>query len=170
MSDFDRLLQRHKDSVYRQMLRYCGNPTDAEDALSDAILKAYRSLDSLKEREAFRPWLVQIGRRVCGRMKHRQSLRPALSLAALEEEGVQPHAPDPTPEELALAAETKTCLYRALEEIPEPYRGAYVASDLEDKSNQEAAAEAGITLAAYKSRLHRARAMLRERVDKTFCP
>ena len=58
-ADFDSLTRLHKDSVYRQMLRVCGNSEDAEDVLVEALLKAYRHLDQLRESAAFRAWLAQ---------------------------------------------------------------------------------------------------------------
>jgi DNA-directed RNA polymerase specialized sigma24 family protein len=64
-TDFDALTRQHKDSVYRQLLRVCGNHEDAEDVLVEALLKAYRHLNQLRDSEAFRAWLAQIGRRVC---------------------------------------------------------------------------------------------------------
>ena len=49
MKDFEKLANQHKDAVYRQMLRVCGNREDAEDVLIEALLKAYRNLDRLRD-------------------------------------------------------------------------------------------------------------------------
>src|SRR5450755_1491801 len=65
--DFEDLANQHKDAVYRQLMRACGNREDAEDVLIEALLKAYRNLDQLRETGAFRAWLAQIGRRAGGR-------------------------------------------------------------------------------------------------------
>lgn len=88
--DFDALTREHKDSVYRQMLRVCGNREDAEDAedvLVEALLKAYRHLNQLRDSAAFRAWLAQIARRVCWQLKEREALLPLLQLSTLEQEG-----------------------------------------------------------------------------------
>src|SRR5438552_13372746 len=85
--EFDRLTREHKDSVYRQMLRICGNREDAEDVLVEALLKAYRHLGQLRDSTAFRAWLAQIAKRVCWQLKEREALLPLLQLSALEEEG-----------------------------------------------------------------------------------
>ena len=69
--DFEALANQHKDAVYRQLMRACGNREDAEDVLIEALLKAYRNLDQLHESGAFRAWLAQIGRRVCWQLKQR---------------------------------------------------------------------------------------------------
>lgn len=63
--DFEKLANEHKDTVYRQMMRACGNREDAEDVLVEALLRASRHLDQLRESVAFRAWLAQIARRVC---------------------------------------------------------------------------------------------------------
>ena len=63
--NFEALTQQHKDAVYRQMIRVCGNREDAEDVQVEALLKAYRHLDELRDSAAFRGWLAQIARRVC---------------------------------------------------------------------------------------------------------
>jgi hypothetical protein len=85
--DFERLVNEHKDAVYRQMIRACGNRKDAEDVLIEALLKAYRNLDQLRAHQAFRAWLAQIGRRVCWQLKKREALLPLLQLSELESEG-----------------------------------------------------------------------------------
>ena len=84
---FEHLAEAHKDTVYRQMFRACGNREDAEDVLIEALLKAYRHLDQLRDQDAFRPWLAQIARRVCLRLKEKSALAPLLQLSQLEEEG-----------------------------------------------------------------------------------
>ena len=76
--DFESLAAEHKDAVYRQLIRTCGNQEDAEDVLVEALLKAYQHLDQLREHSAFRPWLAQIGRRVCWHLKEREALRPLM--------------------------------------------------------------------------------------------
>jgi RNA polymerase sigma-70 factor (ECF subfamily) len=58
--NFEELANEHKDAVYRQMLRVCGNHADAEDVLMEALLKAYRSLGQLREAAAFRAWLGRL--------------------------------------------------------------------------------------------------------------
>lgn len=163
--DFDSLMRRHKDVVYRQMLRVCGNREDAEDALSTALMKAYGALGSLDKEESFRPWLIQIGRRVCGRMKHKEHLRPVFELEGLEAAGLQLVASGPTPEEQTLEDEMRDCLMSSLAELSPLYRQAYELVDLQDADLETSAQTLGISLAALKSRLHRARHMLREKVE-----
>src|SRR5215467_13814564 len=78
--DFEALANKHKDAVYRQMLRVCSNREDAEDVLIEALFRAYRYLDKLERPEAFRAWLASIGRRVCWRLKRREAVLPLIQL------------------------------------------------------------------------------------------
>src|ERR1700756_3945250 len=97
--DFETLTRRHKDSVYCQMMRVCGNREDAEDVLVEALLSAYRHLDQLRDSAAFRAWLAQIARRVCWQLKKREALLPLLQLSAVEDPAAEISAPGPTAEQ-----------------------------------------------------------------------
>lgn len=163
---FDRLLARHKDTVYRQMVRMCGNPEDAEDVLGEALLNAYRSMTQLRDEEAFRGWLAIIARRTCGRLKRREALAPVVRLADLSEQGIELAAGEALPPEQAIEAETKACLLAVIASLPPLYRAVYELRDLEDRPAREVAERLGISVAAVKSRLHRARALVREGLDR----
>ena len=162
---FDRLVSQHKDAVYRQMVRMCGNADDAEDVLGEALLKAYRAMDQLGDEEAFRGWLAIIARRTCGRLKRREALAPVWSLAELADFGVEPTDTAHLPDIQAIEAETKSCLLAVIASLPPIYREVYEMRDVQELSAQESAEQLGISVAAVKSRLHRARALVRAGVD-----
>ena len=163
--DFDRLAEQHKDAVYRQMLRVCGNREDAEDVLIEALLKAYRSLDTLEAHEAFRSWLGRIASRVCWQLRRREALLPLLQLSAVEEEGFEAIDAKPSAEDLARLAEMKAIFAAALQSLPDDYRAVYELRALEQLSGEETATQLGLSLSAMKSRWHRARKLLREHID-----
>jgi RNA polymerase sigma-70 factor (ECF subfamily) len=163
--DFERLSHQHKDAVYRQMVRVCGNREDAEDVLIEALLKAYRSLDDLEAPEAFRSWLARIANRVCWQLKRRESLQPLLQLSVLEESGGELADRSPSAEEQAGAAEMKHLFTVALCSLPENARAVYELRAIEELSGEQTANRLGISLAAMKSRWHRARKLMRERLD-----
>lgn len=163
--EFDQLAMRHKDAVYRQMVRMCGNADDADDVLSDALLSAYRSLHQLSDEAAFQGWLAIIARRTCGRLKKREALAPLLKLTELEQIGQEPIDSAPSPEQQVLEAETKACLLRVMDQLPPIYREVYELRDVEGLSASTAAAQLGISVAAVKSRLHRARALVRAGIE-----
>ena len=164
-SDFESLTREHKDSVYRQMIRVCGNREDAEDVLVEALLKAYRHLDQLRDSSAFRGWLAQIARRVCWQLKERESLLPLLQLSTLEDEGRELRHDQPTPEEQLARRQMKQLLDDAIAALPSLYRTAYQLRDIQDLPGDEVARTLGISRAAMKSRLHRARDLVRAHLD-----
>jgi RNA polymerase sigma-70 factor (ECF subfamily) len=165
--EFEKLVEENKDAVYRQMVRVCGNHTDAEDALGEALLKAHRASGSLRDQDAFRGWLAMIARRVCGRMKKRE--KATVSIQALEEEGFEMPAEMESIEEQMAEKQLKSCVQDALEDVPEIYREVYLMRDIEGLSGEETAEKLGISLAAMKSRLHRARGLVREKIDLAMC-
>jgi len=163
--DFDALTRQHKDAVYRQMLRVCGNRQDAEDVLIEALLKAYRHLNQLRDSSAFRAWLAQIARRVCWQLKEREALLPLLQLSTLDEEGRELPAGDPSPEASLARRQLKQLLDHAISTLPELYRAVYTVRDIEDIPGDEAARKLGISRAAMKARLHRARDLVRAHLE-----
>jgi RNA polymerase sigma-70 factor (ECF subfamily) len=163
--DFEDLVNEHKDAVYRQMIRTCGNREDAEDVLIDALLKAYRNLDQLRAQEAFRTWLGQIARRVCWQLRKREALLPLLQLSKLEEEGSQLASNTPAVDNALAMQQMKDLLMKTIESLPPEYAVVYRMRDLEELSGEEVSKALGISLEAMKSRLHRARTMVREKLD-----
>ena len=137
--EFDQLMARHKDAVYRQMVRMCGNADDADDVLSESLLSAYRAMHQLSDEAAFQSWLAIIARRTCGRLKRREALAPVLRLAELEEHGTEPISGARSPETQALEAETKACLLRVMSELPPLYREVYELRDVQDLPAREVA-------------------------------
>ncbi len=163
--DFESLTRQHKDSVYRQMIRVCGNREDAEDVLVEALLKAYRHLDQLRDSAAFRAWLTQIAKRVCWQLKEREALLPLLQLSTLEQEGREIPSVEPTPELNLARRQMKQFLDDAVSSLPSQYQPVYQLRDIEDRSGDEVARTLGISIAAMKSRLHRARELVRLHLD-----
>jgi len=163
--DFETLARQHKDSVYRQMIRVCGNREDAEDVLIEALLKAYRHLDQLRESAAFRAWLAQIAKRVCWQLKERDALLPLLQLSTLEDEGREIPGSEPAPDAQLAQRQMKQLLNEAMDALPALYRAVYELRDVEDIDGDEVARRLGISRAAMKSRLHRARDLVRTHLD-----
>jgi RNA polymerase sigma-70 factor, ECF subfamily len=163
--EFEALANRHKDAVYRHLLQVCRNREDAEDVLIDALLRAWQSLDQLEDARAFRSWLTQIARRVCWHLRGREALIPLLQLSALPDGGAGFASAEPPPDARLESKRMKALLANALDDLPDPYREVYQMRDIEELSGEEVARRLGISLASMKSRLHRARAVLRERLE-----
>jgi len=147
------------------MLRVCGNREDAEDVLIEAPLKAYCSLEQLRDSASFKAWLAQIARRVCWQLKQHEALLPLLQLSEMETAGHELHDKAPAPEEIVSAAQMKQLLQQAVARLAPEFRAVYQLRDLDELPGDEVAAMLGISLTAMKSRLHRARSMLREHIE-----
>ena len=163
--DFEALTRQHKDSVYRQMIRTCGNREDAEDVLVEALLKAYRHLDQLRDSAAFRAWLTQIAKRVCWQLKEREALLPLMQLSTLDEEGREIPNSEPAPDVQLARRQMSQFLGEAVAALPPLYQEIYKLRDIDDRPGDEVAHKLGISRAAMKSRLHRARELVRAHLD-----
>ena len=163
--EFEALANQHKDEIYRQMIRACGNREDAEDVLVEALVKAHRHLGQLRDAGAFRAWLAQIARRVCWQLKQREALQPLLQLSVVEEEGHQIPSGEPPLEQQIALRQMSSLLHEAVDNLSEEYRSVYLWRDLEEVPAKEVAKRLGISVAAVKSRLHRARESVRNRLD-----
>jgi RNA polymerase sigma-70 factor (ECF subfamily) len=166
--EFENLVKEHKDAVYRQMIRVCGNREDAEDVLVEALLKACRRLDQLRDLVAFRSWLAQIARRVCWQLKEREALLPLLQLSSLEDQGREIAGEEPAMERQMALRQMKDLLAEALDSLPVVYRTVYEMRDLEETPGEEVARKLGISLPAMKSRLPRGRDLVRQYLDKSL--
>jgi RNA polymerase sigma-70 factor, ECF subfamily len=119
----------------------------------------------LRESAAFRAWLAQIAKRVCWQLKERESLLPLLQLSTLEDEGREVAGSEPPPDVQLAQKQMKQLLTEAVKALPELYRPVYQLCDVEDVRGDEAARRLGISRAAMKSRLHRARNLMRTHLD-----
>lgn len=169
---FDNLVRQYQEYLYRLMVRACHHPDDAEEVASEAFVRAYARLCQFEGRSSFVTWLGRIATNLCFRRREKAEV-PTESLEERmhQEEGRPertPPAPTPTPEQSALQAEMKRKIRAAVAELPEPDQTVLRLRDIEQFSAAETAEKTGLTVAAVKARLHRARARLRERLNTYF--
>jgi RNA polymerase sigma-70 factor (ECF subfamily) len=157
------LIARHRPLALTMCRRVLRSPQLAEDAVQEACLQAMLGLDGLREPQRFGPWLIGIALNVC-----RHTLRqPSIdSLSALELSGgwsrSEIAAREPGPEDLAESAEIATRVRGAVLRLPPGQRSAVIGFYLSGLSYRETAAELGIGVTAVRTRLHKARAALRD--------
>lgn len=163
--EIERLINRHKNAVYRQMVRVCGNQDDAEDALAIAIFSAIKASDQLRDPERFQGWLAMIGTRACSRMRIRDRLVSLTSLSDLEAKGIELYDRGHSPDEDAELHEVKHCVMAAIESLPEILREVYVRREISGESAESVAKTLKLSVAAVKSRLHRARTLVRQSLE-----
>ena len=168
-SAFELLVERYQARVYRLACRLTSE-SDAPDVLQETFLQVYRHLPSFRGDSQFRTWLYRIASNAALMHRRASSRRPAEPL-----DGFLPRF-DANGRHRAMPAELQVCsradelldrqflAERAREVIarlPDVYRDAFVLRDLEDMSTEEAANALGVTPAAVRQRVHRARLMLR---------
>lgn len=169
----ERLLMRAQEVAYRFSLLVCGHPEDAEDVMQDALLKTYRYVSRITEPEAFRTWLYTTVRNAC-LMKRRRRVGEPSHLVSLEQ-GRPSEDGEFTPVEVAdrarpadqrmIDAWVGGRLRGALQALPPAYRAIVVMREIEGLSTREVATITGISEANVKTRLHRARVMLRQQLE-----
>ena len=163
------LMAREGPRLYGMARRLCGDPADAEDLVQETFLQAFRSWDQLEQPDNPRPWLYAIARRACQRMRRRRSGEPA-RLETLEELLPRPAATVPDLSSLAgphadrLRAEAREIVERAVAELPEPFRLPLVLADIAELGSADIARALGLQEATVKTRIHRARLRLRQRL------
>ena len=160
---FEMLAARHERSLYRFALRACRGEREAEDALQDGLLAAWRGAATFRGESAARTWLFQVIVNACHR-RHRRRAGEGRDPEPIEAAAAVP-ADGPGPEERIGAREISQAIDRALEGLPDDAREVLLLRDVEELSGEDTAAAFGIGLAAMKSRLHRARLELKQRVE-----
>jgi RNA polymerase sigma-70 factor (ECF subfamily) len=158
------LLERHEPRVYRFARRLCGHHEDAEDVLQESLLAAARGLSGFRGASSLSTWLFSITRSACIKKRRRSRFAPTeVSLDSAEADAARDH-PDvaPGPEEALHARRVEAALERAIAGLDRKYREVFVLRDVEGLTAPDVAAVTGLSVAAIKSRLHRARARVRE--------
>lgn len=163
------LVQQHQARVYRFCMKLCRDPADAEDVLQETFLALARSIGDFRGEASLSTWLYAVARSFC--IKKRRRARPTASLADVtpgeEQQGAVMGltASEPPPDEMLAGREVELAVERALRSLEPEAREVLLLRDMEGCSAAEVAEVLGISVAAVKSRLHRARLLLRERVQ-----
>jgi len=167
---FHELIRPYERMVYLTVLSIVKNETDAEDAAQEAVINAYRHLDSFRAESKFSTWLTTIaineGRKRLRKAK--SAAEDSLEEAAEEKEGDYTPAPLTDWREIPLEAlerrELREALRRAVASLPEIYKQVFTLRDLENLNTEETAEALGLTAGVVKVRLHRARILLQKQL------
>ncbi|MGH9468236.1 MAG: RNA polymerase sigma factor [Terriglobales bacterium] len=160
LPDFERIVARYHARLYRVALRQMGNPEDAQDALQEALLAAYRHRDQFQGRSEFVTWLTRIVINSARGQLRRHRAHPLASLEAVALAGHQFPDHQPSPELRCLHRERHDRLRHLLVRLSLPLRQAIVLCELRGLSCAQAAARLGCKPATLKCRLFRARQRL----------
>jgi RNA polymerase sigma-70 factor (ECF subfamily) len=167
----DELVRAHQGRVYGFAMRMCRNVEDAKDILQETFLGMIRSLREFREESKFSTWLYRIAANACLKKRRRGVHDPTpeqeLSLDDLmpraDAEGRKPDIPDwsEDAEHALLRGELSSRMEAAIDKLPKEYKIVLVLRDVEGLSAEETAQAVGLSVAAVKSRLHRARVFVR---------
>jgi RNA polymerase sigma-70 factor (ECF subfamily) len=153
------LLERHQAQVYRFGMKMCRDPEDAKDVLQDTLLALARGVRDFRGASSLSTWLFTVARSFC--IKKRR--KPAVASGELHE---AEHVVDAAPaaDDALASRQIEDALEQAIRLLEPMYREVLLLRDVEGLSAKEVAEVLGIGVPAVKSRLHRARIAVRERI------
>jgi RNA polymerase sigma-70 factor (ECF subfamily) len=163
-----RLLERHQAKVYRFGMRMCRAEEDAKDVLQETLIAAARTIPEFRGASSISTWLYSIARSFCIKQRRRSKFAPdsVESLDSGEPARQAAELPDPAraPDEALQGRRIEAALEEAIGALEPKYREVLVLRDVEGLSAAEVGDALGLSVEAVKSRLHRARMAVRERV------
>ena len=165
----DALFARNTRTLYQTAFRVLGNPEDAEEALQEGLMSAYRNLPRFERRSQFSTWLTRIVINAALMRRRSKRSRPAVSLDEVVTEGELPLADrfaddGPNPEQLYAGTELGDRMNKKLAEISPLLRTAFWLREIEGLTAEEAARVLGVSRNTLKARLWRARQELAARL------
>lgn len=159
---FEILMRRYNQRLFRVARAIVRDDAEAEDVLQQAYVNAYAHLDQFAGTARFSTWLTRIATyEALGRLR-RRGRQKETSMGDGEDAMDGFPTPQPNPERQAFAGELRRALETSLDALPEAYRTVFVLRDVEGLSTSEAADCLEVSEDVVKTRLHRARVMLRE--------
>jgi RNA polymerase sigma-70 factor (ECF subfamily) len=172
----EQVLHEYAPRVYALAYRLLGNAADAEDVTQEVFLQLLRKLDTFRGESSFSTWLYRVAVNAALGYRRKRAARQArlddgADPDAVPEDGTRPGPVRPwarSPEHLAEKEETHQLIESAIAELPEIYRDVFVLADVEQLPNPEIAGLLGLSVSAVKSRLHRARLLMRDALSPHF--
>ena len=176
-NEFEQLFRRSQRRAYNLAYRLTGNVADAEDVTQDAYVRAMDNFATYDDTRSFEGWLFRIITNRVIDMRRRQKRVPIYSIDTPingDDEG-QPlshefASPDSDPAEILLGPIMEEKLQKALKQLPYDYRLAIVLCDVEQRSYQDIAQVMDCAIGTVRSRIHRARLMLRKSLESGSAP
>ncbi len=169
------IMQRHNRQLYRVARCVFHDDAEAEDVVQEAYVRAFTHLDGFRGEAQLSTWLTRIAlNEALGRLRRRRITVGLKDIDAINDQGEArviylPSArQDSDPEAAAARAEVRRLLERAVDQLPDSLRMVFVLRDIEEMSIEETAAHLGLRPETVKTRLHRARRLLRQSLDRTL--
>jgi len=170
---FERFVDLYHGKIFRYSFSMCGQREDAEEVAQETLMKAFENLAQLREPEHLKSWVFRIAKNACLSKRRKSVFAPVRELSLEElrpqrdgESGELDIADwSALPESAAQNAELRAALDQAVQALPDLYRAIFLLRDVEEMSTAEAAHILGVSEDVVKTRLHRARLMLRGALD-----
>jgi RNA polymerase sigma-70 factor (ECF subfamily) len=157
------LMRRHNQRLFRTARAILRDDAEAEDAVQEAYLKAIRGIGGFRAEAKLSTWLTRIAANEALERLRKRKRAEVLPLEADVEMPPQDDAPQPdSPEQLAMRAETRRIVERRIDALPEAFRTVFVLRMVEEMTVEETAAALAVPEATVRTRLFRARSLLRE--------
>jgi RNA polymerase sigma-70 factor (ECF subfamily) len=169
---FQEIVNRYTQKVYNLSMRLTRNIEDAEEVLQDVFVTVYNKIEMFEGKSQFSSWLYRVTANTAF-MKLRK--RKAAETVSFEEvsshisENYAGKSPNDTDvNHMSCGHELRNLLDQAISKLPEEYKNIFVLRDVDGLSNEEVAEVLSLTVPAVKSRLHRARLLLRKKLQRYY--
>lgn len=173
---FDEFVNVFRSKIFQYSLLMCGQRDDAEEVAQDTLLKVFENFDQLQDARNVRAWVFRIAKNAC-LLKRRKSVFAPKSELSLDDylpqmeddgAGIRMQIADwsEVPESRMLQTQLKEILSAAIKELPEIYRAVLLLRDVEELSTEETAQILEVSIDVVKTRLHRARLAIRQKLDR----
>ncbi len=173
---FERFVSVFRPKIFQYSVLMCGNREDAEEVAQDTLMKVFDNLEQLREPERIRPWVFRIAKNNC-LMRRRKSVFAPTQELSLDDFVPRSHDDgggrkieiadwSALPDDQVLRGELKDVVQKAIAELPEIYRAVILLRDIEELSTDEAAQALEVSHEVIKTRLHRARLAVRQKLDE----
>jgi len=171
---FDQFVNHFRSKIFSYAQMICGSREDAEEVTQDTLMKVFGNFDQLREPEHVKAWVFRIARNGCLMKRRRSVFAPTQELSI---EDFLPRAGQDgdrrleiadwsaLPDDQVLRGELRKVIEAAIQKLPDIYRSVITLRDIEELSTEETAQVLDATHEVVKTRLHRARLAVRQKVD-----
>jgi RNA polymerase sigma-70 factor (ECF subfamily) len=164
---FGELVIRYQDRLYNALTGIMGSPEDARDVAQDAFVQAFQKLKTFRGQSAFYSWLFRIALNAAASQKRRTRRKSASIDATRDQSANDPpdRRPDAAPSHALEANERRAAVQSALAQLPAEFRVPLVLKEIDGLKYHEIAVIVGCPVGTVRSRIHRARSELRQRLE-----
>lgn len=163
---FERFVEHFRSKIFHYSWMMCGQRDDAEEVAQETLLKVFQNFDQLREPERVRAWIFRIAKNACLMQRRKSVFAPDHELSVEElPPGSEISDDGHLPDDQLQRSEVRAVLHQVITELPPIYRAVVLLRDIEELSTEETAQVLDLTTDTVKTRLHRARLAMRQKLD-----